>query len=197
MALESGHTLLSHADYVNLPDEPRGEVLEGVFVVTPAPTSGHQHLVLEIGFALKAWLRAHPEAGQAFVAPLDVILRAERPAVILQPDVLFVSAARAAIVQDWIRGAPDLVVEIVSPTSASRDAITKHEVYARYGVREYWLVWPAERRVDVFVADAEGAFGPSRTLDAHDELRSEQLPGFSLPLADLWHSVAPTDETGA
>lgn len=191
MALESGIPLLSHADYLTLPDEPRGEVLEGVFAVTPAPTSRHQRAVGKLYVAIENWLAAHPEAGQAFVAPLDVILRAERPAVVLQPDVIFVSAAREAIVQDWIRGAPDLVVEVVSPSSAGRDAISKRELYAKFGVREFWLVWPAERRVDVLALEDGGAFEPVRALEAADLLDSPLMPGLSIPLADLWGPAEP------
>lgn len=191
MALESGTPLLSHADYLTLPDEPRGEVLEGVFVVTPAPTTRHQRVVGDLYFAFETWLRANPGVGEAFVAPLDVILRAERPAVVLQPDVVFVSAARAGIVQDWIHGAPDLVVEVVSPSSARRDAISKRDLYARYGIREFWLVWPTERRVDVLTFGEGGKAGPVRTLEAEDRLDTPLMPGLAIPLAGLWGPPEP------
>lgn len=192
MALEHGHTLLSYADYVDLPDDPRGEVLDGVFVVSPSPTLRHQDLAGEIFFELKSWLRAHPAAGRVFSAPVDVVLRAERPAVVVQPDVLFVLAAGSAVMMKGaIHGAPDLVVEVVSPSSAGRDAITKRDLYARYGTREYWLVWPDEARVDVLVADETGAFGAPRTLDRTAALTSDLLPGFALPLAGLWDQELP------
>jgi Uma2 family endonuclease len=186
MALEQGQRLLSFADYMTLPDEPRGEVLDGVFVVTPSPDSRHQTLAFELAYAIRRWLEAHPEAGRVFVAPLDVVLRSERPAVVVQPDLLFVSAERASIVQKQVHGAPDLVVEVVSPGSAGRDAVSKRDAYVRYGFREFWLVWPEEFRIDVFRGDGPGGFGPASTLGEGEALTSPLLPGFSLPLATLW-----------
>lgn len=186
MALEHSQPSLSFAEYLLLPDEPRGEVLDGVFTVTPAPNARHQELAGEIFFEIKRWLREHPDAGAVFIAPLDVVLRAERPAVVVQPDILYVAAARQAIVQDAVLGAPDLAVEVVSPSSAGRDAVTKRELYARHGVRELWLVWPQERRVDVLVADQSGVFGEARTLLPAEVLTSDVLPGFTLAVADLF-----------
>ena len=186
MALDHGHVPLSYDDYARLPDEPRGEVFEGAFFMTPSPSPRHQDLVGDIFVAIKQWLRRQPDVGRAFVAPLDVVLRAERPATIVQPDVFFVSAARAGIVQDAVRGAPDLVVEVVSPTGAGRDAVTKRALYARHGVRELWLVWPAEMRVDVLLAAEGGDFGEVRTLHPGAALTSDLLPGFTLDLTDLF-----------
>lgn len=186
MALERGQPLLSLDDYLLLPDEPLGEVLDGVFTVTPTPTPRHQLIAGHIHFLLKLWLRDHPDAGFVASAPLDVVLRAERPALILQPDVLFIEATRAAIVQQRIMGAPDLVVEVVSPSSVARDAVTKRDTYAKSGVREYWLVWPNEERVDVFGADGSGGFGQARTLHLGEALASPLLPGLTLDLAEVF-----------
>lgn len=189
MALESGQTLLDYADYLLLPDEPRGEVFDGVFIVTPSPLTRHQILAGALYRQLANWLDEHPEVGNAYIAPLDVVLRVTRPAVIVQPDVFFVSAARAAIVETRnVQGAPDLVVEVVSPTSGGRDAVSKHAFYARYGVREYWLVWPEESRIDVFAAASGGSFAPVRTLAPGDDLATDLLPGFALDVARLFAS---------
>jgi Uma2 family endonuclease len=186
MTLDHGHPLLDYEDYMRLPDEPRGEVIDGVFHVTPSPGRSHQAIVGDLFIDLGMWLRAHPGIGRAYVAPFDVVLKRERPAIIVQPDILFVSAARAAIVDDRnVKGAPDLVVEVASPYSGGRDAVTKLARYAAHGVREYWLLWPEEARIDVFVADEPGRFGPVRTLQPGDMLTTDLLPGLTLVVGNI------------
>ena len=183
MALEHGQPLLSFADYQRLPDEPRGEVIEGVFVVTPAPSVRHQRIVLYLVQQIANWLDAHPALGEVLVAPVDVVLRAEVPAVILQPDVMFVAAEHGPLPTTWLDKAPDLIIEVVSPSGATRDGRTKRDLYAHYGARELWLVWPEDGRVDVLHAAAAGRFDAPRALRAGDALSTPLLPGLVLDVA--------------
>ena len=184
MAIEKLPPLLSYDDCLRLlPAEARGEVIEGEWTVTPSPSPLHQQIVGTLARHLGNFLADHPELGRVFVAPLDVVLRAERPAIVLQPALMFISAAREDIIQDVVRGAPDLVVEIVSPSSGSDDAVRKRDLYARFGVQEYWLVWPAESRIDVLDL-ATGA--ETRGLGREDVLTSDRLPGFALDVAAVF-----------
>jgi Uma2 family endonuclease len=104
---------------------------------------------------------------------------------VVQPDVLYVSRGRSSIVtQDNVRGAPDLVVEVLSPDRENWDRVTKRAAYAQYGVREYWLVDPHSRTVELPARDD----GDLRSLGVYgtlDTLRSMALPGLSLDVAAL------------
>ena len=139
------------ADYDALPDEPRCELIFGRIYVSPSPTPFHQLVVA----LLWQWLDAVAEPGALVLfAPLDVILADHS---VVQPDVVYVSAARRDIVGRRIEGAPDLLIEVLSPGSGRRDRGEKLALYASSGVREYWIVDPAERQIELLVNE-EGRF---------------------------------------
>ena len=135
-------------DVQQMPDDGnRYEAIKGDLYVTPAPTPRHQILLLRLYDALRPLL-AKPGGGVLLVAPVGVEFPDTREGV--QPDLLFVSNERLGIIGDAsVRGAPDLVIEILSPSTAGRDRTIKLELYERQGVREYWIVDPAENAVDV------------------------------------------------
>ena len=123
----------------------RRELQFGVLREPPAPFWSHQLVVLHIARTLIDHVEAH-DLGLVNVAPIDVILD-EAENLIVQPDVLFVSQARRAIVLDRVWGAPDLVVEVLSPGTERHDRTEKLEWYRRYGVRECWLVDLIEEQI--------------------------------------------------
>lgn len=166
---------LTYADYARLPDDGcRHEIIEGEEFVTPAPSTDHQSTVLNIASLLRAHVRER-KLGRVFVSPTDVLLSRHN---IVEPDVLFVSKRRASIVTtENIKGAPDLVVEVLSPSTASIDRVKKANVYERDGVREYWIVDPTEQTVEI------REFGPVRRTRIHrrsDVLKSAVLPDFDV-----------------
>ena len=116
--------------------------------------------------------------GVVAVAPLDVILDAGR-SLIVQPDILFVSKERTSIIRDQVWGAPDLVVEVLSPGTAAHDRTDKLGWYRQYGVRECWLVDPAASRITVF--DFTGASPTFRAFEPPATVRSEVLADFAAP----------------
>jgi Uma2 family endonuclease len=186
MAIENLPALLDYADYLKLPDEPRGEVVEGVFTMVPGPNFNHQTIQHKLAHLIQLYLDDRPEVGVVCPAPMDVVLRRERPALILQPDLLFITAARMAIVENHVMGAPDLVVEIISPSSVRMDSVRKREFYARFGIQEFWLVWPVEERIDVFRL-ADGGYGEAETFEPSGvPLTTPLLPGFELPVAKVF-----------
>lgn len=176
---------LTYEDYCLIPEDgKRHEIIDGEEVVTPAPTTRHQRIVGR----LYRLLADHAEGrvfGEVFVAPTDVILAAD---VIVQPDVLFVAADRAAIVRErGIEGAPDLVVEVVSPGSRRLDEVRKRLLYDRFGVEEYWVVDPELHAVKVYRrTDAGFVRAAELTADAGDALTTPLLPGFEADLAGLF-----------
>ncbi|WP_428278709.1 Uma2 family endonuclease [Candidatus Palauibacter sp.] len=136
-------------DVQQMPDDGnRYEAIEGDLYMTPAPSPRHQILLLRLYDALAAVLRER-HGGVLLVAPVGVEFPSTGEGV--QPDILFVSDERRRIIRDTsVRGAPDLVVEILSPSTASHDRGTKRRLYERQGVREYWIVDPDDNAVDVW-----------------------------------------------
>ena len=136
-------------DVQQMPDDGnRYEAIEGDLYMTPAPTPRHQTLLLRLYDALAAVLRER-HGGVLLVAPVGVEFPSTGEGV--QPDLLFVSDERRGIIRDTsVRGAPDLVVEILSPSTASHDRGLKLRLCERQGVREYWIVDPDENVVDVW-----------------------------------------------
>ncbi len=141
----------TYDDYAALPDDGhRYEIVNGVLIMAPAPSPGHQDIVGEIF----AYLRTHVKLaglGRVFPGPVDVELG---PKNVYQPDVVVVLNAHLdRVAEKKIIGAPDLVVEIASPSTAAVDRLTKHDVYARAGIPEYWIVKPERQTVELFVLE--------------------------------------------
>ena len=169
------------ADYAVLPDEPRCELIYGRFYLSPSPVRLHQFLVTELWQILQAV--AGERGGQALVAPMDVHLADH---TVAQPDVLYVSPERREILQDWIEGAPDLVVEVLSPSTARMDRLLKLNRYAEAGVREYWLVDPAARTIEILVNNGERFVVHAQ---AGGSWTSPAVLGVELDIDGLWRAV--------
>ena len=168
-------------DYQALPDEPRYELIYGRFYVSPSPQVLHQ---LVVGLLYEILIRiALPAGGTVLFSPMDVFL-AEHSAV--QPDLLYISSARRRIVKKWVEGAPDLVVEVLSPGTAGRDRNEKLRLYAEKGVREYWLFDASARRSE-FLLNDEGEFVAALPEDGL--YRSQGLPEISLDVAGFWREI--------
>lgn len=145
----------TYADYLQLPDDGRRyEVIEGVLYVTPSPTYAHQYVVQVLLRRLGDHVEEQ-ELGIVLTAPFEVNLGEQsRP---VQPDLLFVAADRLpAPDAGEFTGAPDLVVEVLSPSTARRDRLVKFAAYERAGVPEYWIVNPHTRAVEVYALGEEG-----------------------------------------
>ena len=148
----------------------------------PAPFFSHQATTLRIARMIAD--HAEPRRlGRVAIAPVDVILDRER-ALVLQPDVLFVATEHLAIIRDQVWGAPDLVVEVMSPGAEQRDRTQKLEWYRQYGVRECWLV--DARQELVTVVDWTGALPAQRTAGGGDAIQSSVLPGLEATVAAVF-----------
>lgn len=151
---------LTYEDYVRFPEDGRRwELLDGEAYMVPSPTPDHQDVVLRLAQQVAAHLDERA-GGRVFIAPLDLVLAESN---VVQPDVVFVSDADAHVISEKnIRGAPTWIVEVVS--DPVRDKKAKRDLYARYGVAEYWAVDPAIRQVEIYRAGeaAEVAEPPAR-----------------------------------
>ncbi len=169
------------ADYAALPDEPRCELIHGRFYLSPSPIRIHQFVVGHIGRVLHD--TAEATGGEAIVAPMDVHLADH---TVAQPDVLYVSPERREILQTWVEGAPDVVVEVLSPSTARMDRLLKLNRYAEGGVREYWLVDPAARTIEFYVSDGQRFVVHTQASGSWD---SPAVSGVELDIDGLWEAV--------
>lgn len=176
---------LTWDDYALFPDDgQRHELIEGERYVTPAPVRKHQMIVVNIVTAIRSHLKQHP-LGFVYVAPFDVILSNYD---VVEPDVLYVSRERAQEIEmsPWVKGAPNLVVEVGSPGTRKRDETTKRLLYERYGVDEYWLV---DTEIDAIAVLRRSGdrFEFAMELRRGDELLTTPLlPDWSLPLREVF-----------
>jgi Uma2 family endonuclease len=185
MALQDRPVRLTYEDYVLIPEDgQRHEILDGEHYVTASPFLRHQALVCRFTVALSPFIKAN-RLGEVFPAPTDVVLSRYD---VVQPDLVFVSTARRHILTEPnIQGAPDLVIEILSPSTRRRDEGIKLGIYERFGVGECWLADPVKRAVSVFRA-VEGRFLVIAALSAEagDVLETPLLPGLEIRLAEIF-----------
>jgi Uma2 family endonuclease len=162
MHIPEGKIILTYEDYVLLPnDGKRYEILEGELTVTPAPSTKHQTASVNLLVLLSQYIKER-DLGKLFHAPIDLILESTS---VLQPDLLFVSKARQHIITERaIEGAPDLVIEILSPTTSRTDRVTKAQIYARYGVPAYWIVDPEREAIEIYLLEID-AYRLAATLE--------------------------------
>lgn len=157
----------------------RQGLIWGAVLHEPAPGYTHQAIVTRAVVLLDEHVREH-RAGLVCVSPLDVVLDEQR-ALVVQPDLVFISNDRAAILRQQVWGAPDLVVEVESPSTRRRDRTAKRAWYRRYGVREYWLIDPIAETVTV--VGLEAARSTRRQFHGQRPLRSAVLPALHTPAA--------------
>jgi Uma2 family endonuclease len=153
MHIPKGKIVLTYEDYVLLPnDRNRYEILEGELTVTPAPSTKHQSVSANLFKLLSRYIDDR-NLGKLFYAPIDLILD---PTTILQPDLLFVSLAHQHIITERaIEGVPDLVVEILSPTTSRTDRVTKAQIYARHKVPVYWIVDSDDKSIEIYLLEGD------------------------------------------
>jgi Uma2 family endonuclease len=150
----------------------------------PAPFFSHQTVALNVARSIADYTEPR-FLGRVAMAPVDVVLDRER-ALVLQPDVLFVATARLGIVRNQVWGAPDLVVEVLSPGTEHRDRTEKLGWYRQYGVRECWLV--DVRQELVTIVDCTGALPVERTARGAEAVRSSVLPGLEVTAAAMFRT---------
>jgi Uma2 family endonuclease len=155
------------------------ELVYGVVRDAPGPAPGHQWVVGQLFIALRGHLDRYA-LGRAWFSPIDVVLDAEHHLVV-QPDLIVVTNARLPFVRDRVWGPPDLVIEVLSPRPRIGSLEERIEWFARYGVRECWLVHRAVPRLEVLVFDA-GTIAERRLVGADEPVRSAVLPQFTSTL---------------
>jgi Uma2 family endonuclease len=170
-------------DYRELPEgPPYFQLIEGDLIGSPSPNRYHQDILLNLGVLFREYLKRN-SVGRIYIAPSDVSLTDLN---VYQPDLYFVSNARKSILSEQgAEGAPDLVVEILSPKTARFDKGVKREVYARAGVKELWIVNPELREIQVYHLD-QYADVPVATYDESQAFEPAVLSGLRIPVARVF-----------
>jgi Uma2 family endonuclease len=164
--------------FLNLPEGTPCQLIAGKIVMHQSGTPLHQAVLAGLFVPLMQFVKAE-KAGQVFIAPLDVSFDEDN---IFQPDILFIDKDNASIIgEKMIEGAPDLVVEVLSPSSAYHDLRTKFRVYEQAGVQEYWIVDPERKSVEVFTNNGK-KFQPHQEVEGEGTVQSMLLAGFSVQL---------------
>lgn len=174
----------TYDDFLRLEDDSwRYEVIRGELYMSPPPSERHQYASMRLAVRFDNFVTPR-KLGRVYAAPFGVILG--DIATPVQPDIVFVSAERiaAVVAEDGLHGAPDLIVEILSPSNWLTDRRTKFEIYQEAGVREYWLVNPKTCVAEVFVL-REGEFALLGRWGAGEVARSEVLAGFEIALDEV------------
>lgn len=190
---EQYHT---YADYRTWPDDIRYELIGGrAFLKAPAPSLDHQTIAAEVFHQIRQALEGKP--CRVFIAPVDVLLNASEKHdddalnTVVQPDVLVV-CDRAKLTPRGIRGAPDWVLEVISPSSASHDQTIKLAAYEKAGVREYWLAHPTDRVLTIYRHDGQG-YGRPDIFSLSGEIPVGVLPGVSISWDSIVAQLLPAD----
>ncbi|MBF0606969.1 MAG: Uma2 family endonuclease [Candidatus Magnetobacterium sp. LHC-1] len=158
------------------------QIINGEEFVSPSPLSKHQGIVFKLSTIINTYIR-NKKIGKVFISPLDVIL--EDGLNRLQPDLIFIHKNNKHILQDWIRGVPDMVCEVVSKNTLHMDTDKKKKIYQRYRVPEYWLVYPEYGTLEIYtIKDGEYELYSS----AIDEgvVRSKAIEGLEVGVSEIF-----------
>ncbi|MBS2022010.1 MAG: Uma2 family endonuclease [Deltaproteobacteria bacterium] len=175
----------TYADYARLPsDGQRHELIAGEFQVSPAPSSFHQIISMRLAVALH---RVLERKALVFSAPFDVVLSSRS---VVQPDLVVVRKERKKLItKRGLEGAPDLVIEILSPGPTSLDTLVKKDLYARHGVPEYWMVDPDKKRVDLVRMSGAAPYDLVAGFERRSTLSSVEFPEVKIPLAGVFAAI--------
>ena len=173
---------LTYQDYANTPDDERYQLIDGELIMSESPIIAHQDNQRKLGNQMTNFVERN-DLGVVYSPNTDVVLS---DTDVVQPDLLFISKERQHIIGEAnIQGAPDLVVEILSPSTARRDWGVKRELYAKHGVKEYWIADPANKIVWVMLLK-DGVLEIDQTCYPGDTIASIVLAGFTVKMDDIF-----------
>jgi Uma2 family endonuclease len=185
MSPQAHKVKFTYEDFLLFPEDgKRHELIDGERYVTPAPKTKHQKISVNLTAAIAIFLK-HQKIGDVFAAPTDVVLS---DLDVVEPDLLFVSSARASIITEKnIQGAPDLVIEILSDGTRKTDEIIKRKLYERHGILEYWIVDPELETVKVYRMTDQGYTRAAElSLESNSTLTTPLLADLRIPLSEIF-----------
>ena len=172
----------TYKEYCKLPEGAPYQLIKGNLIMTPAPTIYHQKIIGRIHLSLAQYVAAN-QLGEVILSPVDVYFSDTET---YQPDIIFVSTNQISIIEEEkVSGAPDLVIEVLSPSTAYYDLRHKMKIYEEFGVEEYWVVDPMEQSVDLFHGKKR-AFKLIKKYTQSEVLMSPLIQGFAMKLGDVF-----------
>jgi Uma2 family endonuclease len=173
----------TYDDYLKTPMGGKYQLIDGEIIEMTSPTPSHQDTVLTLGMLLKKFANEN-KLGKVFIAPLDIYLGENET---YQPDVFFISKERESIIgEKKIEGAPDLVIEVLSESTAYYDLKKKKAVYEKSGVSEYWIVDPEEKNIEIYENSTSG-FQKIALVESSKTYTSKKLTGFILKSEEVFN----------
>ena len=185
MSTASAATKLTYDDFLRFPEDgKRHELIDGEHYVSPCPNTGHQQIAGNLYWLLRSYLESHPR-GRLFFAPFDVVFSCFD---VVEPDLLYLSHERAAqaLTDKNVQGCPELVIEIGSRSTRTRDVTIKRRLYERAGVTEYWVVEPRTESVRIYRRAHDGFDAPVEFAKGGSTIASPLFPGLFIPVADVF-----------
>ncbi|RDC56489.1 Uma2 family endonuclease [Pedobacter chinensis] len=182
----------SYANYLNWLFPERVELIKGkIFKMSPAPSSVHQEITGNIFVKLANFLKKQP--CKVYISPFDVRFPKESNSdkaifTVLQPDICVICDRNKIDARGCI-GAPDLVVEVLSPGNTKIELLHKYQVYEEFGVKEYWVVSQSDQSILIYTLNDSGKFQPSKLFTLSEKVTSSVLPGFELVLDDVFEDL--------
>lgn len=179
----------SYADYLQWDDSVRAELIYGeIYDMSPAPSRKHQELSMTLSVLFGAYLKG--KTCRVFAAPFDVRFPGKSQTdydidTVVQPDISIVCDMKKLDERGCV-GAPDMIIEIISPESAVRDMREKLNLYEKHNVKEYWIVHPAEKTLMVYLLDKEGKYPRHAVYSSPDKVKVRTVKGLFIDLADLF-----------
>lgn len=172
----------TYEDYRKLPEGAPYQLIGGMLIMTPAPSTYHQIISMKLGVKLAGFVMER-DLGLLLFAPVDVYFEESET---YQPDLVFIARERVAIIDpDKISGAPDLVVEILSPGTAYYDLRKKFKIYEKHGVKEYWIIDPEEQCVEIYTLQ-DGRFILGQKAEKQGTVASTVVAGFAVPVESIF-----------
>ncbi|MBW1692521.1 MAG: Uma2 family endonuclease [Deltaproteobacteria bacterium] len=172
----------TYEDYLHFSEDKRYEIIDGEVYMVPSPGEAHQNICANLAFTLRVFVKEN-NLGRVYFAPFDVVFSETD---VVQPDIMFVSKERLNIITEKnIQGTPDLIVEIISPSSEYRDKVIKRKLYSQYDLKEYWLVDPENKEIEV-MALRESGLNTIRTYKMPNILESLILKGLKIKLDEVF-----------
>ncbi len=181
--------IYTYGDYLTWPDGERWEIIDGEpFMMSPAPLRIHQNVAGNIYRKIADYLDGKP--CQVYFAPFDVRLpdkneRDEDILTVVQPDILVV-CDKSKLDDRGCKGAPDFIIEIISASTAGRDAKDKLNLYEKHGVKEYWIVYPTEKMIMVFSLNENNQYGKPTTFSDNDIISTKLFPELQIEIVKIF-----------
>lgn len=173
---------ITYADYLQIEDNNRYEILHGELLMVPAPSTDHQGISINLGSLIWKFVK-DKNLGKVFEAPTDVVFDDDE---VFQPDIVFIRSENQNIIgKNAIQGIPDLIVEIVFPSSAFYDTVEKRDIYRKYGVKEYWIVFPDEKVIEVLTLE-KGEYVEFSKCKKAGAVKSKIVEGLEINSKDVF-----------